>query len=145
MEKLLPALTKHIEVSYSLRINVPPVAAETDITLRYPEFIDKVLVPCLGQLSVHLAYSNPALWDMLTQTTMAHSRHGSAIVRFAALTSLHMYIKRNNEDFLLLLPKMVGYISELMQDTNILVEKLAQDVIKTIERLSGETLSDYLK
>jgi len=147
MEPLIGALSAQLEAGCLIRAAVPESISATckDDTLAYPVFVDTKLIPALGQLSVHLSFSAPAVWDYLLSQVLSQTRHKQVLVRFAALSSLHEFFKLNKEDFLILLPKVVPYISELMQDDNVLVEKLAQDVIKTIESLSGEPFSQYLK
>ena len=139
-------------------VTLPAAAVAQDRLLAYPAFAEDVLIPCLGAISEHLGYSGPAVWDTLATCTMNHmgqyqhtrsAATGSAaanpsMVRFAALRALHEYFLRNKEEFLLLLPKVVPAIAERMQDANVLVEKLAQDVVKTIEALAGESISEYL-
>ena len=47
--------------------------------------------------------------------------------------------------YLSLLPEAIPFLSELLEDPEFVVEKRAQEVIKQLEDLSGESLEEYLK
>jgi hypothetical protein len=49
------------------------------------------------------------------------------------------------EEYLLLLPECLSYLSELLEDDSTEVVTLTSEVIQNIEELSGESLDSYLK
>ena len=52
---------------------------------------------------------------------------------------------RLRERWLALLPEIMPFIAELLEDTNPEVESTVQDLVRDIEELSGESLNDYLE
>ncbi len=73
------------------------------------------------------------------------TRNESPQIRFAALKVIFECYSKLGEELLVLLPETIPFLAELMEDSNPLVEKLCQDVIKLIESfLGGESISSYM-
>lgn len=64
--------------------------------------------------------------------------------RFAALKAEQALTEQLGEDWLALLPEMLPYISELMEDEDEGVEKETRKWVKQIEGILGEKLDDML-
>uniref|UniRef100_A0A0A9XDV9 HEAT repeat-containing protein 1 n=1 Tax=Lygus hesperus TaxID=30085 RepID=A0A0A9XDV9_LYGHE len=103
-----------------------------------------MLVPCLSKISIHLGKTNPMMWDLLVHHTLLKTHSQYSKVRYTALSAIHQYFLLNREDFLLFLPRIVPRVAELLQDSSSSVETLTKEVIKVIEKLSGEPISQYL-
>ena len=48
------------------------------------------------------------------------------------------------EEYIVMLPESIPFLSELMEDDSAEVEALCQKVVKEIEDVSGEDLQEYL-
>jgi U3 small nucleolar RNA-associated protein 10 len=62
----------------------------------------------------------------------------------------HFILVSNNssqvgEEYILLLPECLPYLSEAMEDSASEVAALASEVIQSIEDVSGESLDSYLR
>jgi len=64
--------------------------------------------------------------------------------RVAALKAEQALTERLGEEWLALLPEMLPYISELMEDEDETVEKEVRKWVKLIEDILGEKLDDML-
>jgi U3 small nucleolar RNA-associated protein 10 len=109
----------------------------------YTIFVDRSLVPSLGSLAV--AMKHHMLWKPLNHALMMKTRSSVASVRLSSLKVLFELFNRLQQQYLVLLPETLPYISELMEDQDTDVEEMTQRVIKQIEDLSGESLENHLK
>jgi U3 small nucleolar RNA-associated protein 10 len=64
--------------------------------------------------------------------------------RLAALKAEQSLTERLGEEWLALLPEMLPYISELMEDEDETVEREVRKWVKEIEAVLGEKLDDML-
>jgi U3 small nucleolar RNA-associated protein 10 len=55
------------------------------------------------------------------------------------------YLVKVGEEYLLLLPECLPFLSEMMEDDAEEVSALAGDVVQFVEELSGEKLDAYLQ
>ena len=113
-----------------------------DMTAEYKIFLGSSLCPCLVSLACLMG--NYTLWKPLNHAVLMCTRDPRSTVRLGALSVVHALFRGLKEQFLVLLPETIPFIAELMEDEDVLVEKECQQVIKTIEKLSGESLDDYL-
>lgn len=106
------------------------------------KLVFEYLVPCLGQFAV--CVGTETLWKPLNYQVMLKSSHSSPKVRLAAVKVAQEFYSRLGEEFLVLLPETVPYISELMEDQDPDVEQQCQKLIAQIEVFLGEdSLSSY--
>lgn len=100
------------------------------------------LVPCISQLAVCIG--NETLWKPLNYQVMLRSSHASPKVRLASIKIAQEFYSRLGEEFLILLPETIPYISELMEDQDPEVEQQCQKLISQIEVYLGEeSLASY--
>lgn len=66
------------------------------------------------------------------------------LVRLAALKTERALTEQLGEEWLALLPEMLPYISELMEDEDESVEREVRKWVKQIEGVLGERLDDML-
>lgn len=48
------------------------------------------------------------------------------------------------EEYLVFLPETIPFLGELLEDVELPVKTLAQDILKEMESMSGESLRQYL-
>lgn len=109
------------------------------------------MVPALSELAVatdspdNYKEMNAALMKYLRPSTSTFTEGGdSAHTRLAALKAEQALTDRLGEEWLTLLPEMLPYISELMEDEDEQVERETRKWVKGIEDILGEKLDDML-
>ncbi|KAJ6235891.1 heat repeat-containing protein [Anaeramoeba flamelloides] len=116
---------------------------EGETTEMFTERMEGHLIPCLAQFAVTL--SDDLLWKPLNYQIWLQSRSENALVRITVLKTIRELYNRLGEEFVIVTPDSIQFISELMEDSDIHVESLCQQVIKTIEQyLGGKSIRDYL-
>lgn len=72
------------------------------------------------------------------------TRNPSPRVRLLGLEVTAQLVNRLREEFLVLLPESLVFLSELLEDVELAVEARAKELVKQLEELSGESLEQYL-
>ena len=85
------------------------------------------------------------LWKPLAHHVLMATRHPRGAVRLASLHTLHQLFVEVGEEFLVLLPECLPFLSELLEDESSDVADLTSKVVRYIEELSGEKLDQYLQ
>lgn len=108
----------------------------------FDTFVTNVYRPSMLALAARLG--GDLLWKPLVSGLMEHGRHPSAPVRQASCFILEHIFKHIGESFLVVLPELLPWISELLEDGEPKVERAVQKLVKIIEDLSGESLDAAL-
>jgi U3 small nucleolar RNA-associated protein 10 len=82
---------------------------------------------------------------MIIVQVLLVTRSEHAPSRLVALEIVYNIVTRLREEYLVLLPESLPFLSELMEDSDIAVEARTQELVKLLEELSEEKLDDYLK
>lgn len=109
-------------------------------------------IPAITELAVaadspdNFKELNTAIMKFLRPSTGKSATPGgdSPHTRFAALKAEQALTERLGEEWLALLPEMLPYISELMEDEDENVEKEVRRWVLKIEEVLGEKLDDML-
>lgn len=64
--------------------------------------------------------------------------------RLLSLQVVSFLIERLREEYLVLLPETIAFLAELLEDSEKTVVAKTQDLVRTLEELSGEDLKQYL-
>ena len=95
---------------------------------------------------------NEQLWKPLNQVMMEacsgggdNNNENRSEVRRAGLLCLLELIKSLGDEYIVLLPENLPLLSELLEDSNEDVARLARDVVTQAEELLGESLEDSLR
>eukprot|EP01035_Chromulina_nebulosa_P016907 gene16907-22396_t len=72
-------------------------------------------------------------------------RDSKKSIKLIALKTLQKLFHEVGEEYLLLLPECLPFLSELLEDDDQEIVEFTSTVIKSIEELSGEELDNYLK
>ena len=102
-----------------------------------------VAVTCLVQMAI--TSNSDTFWKPLNHRVLMLTRNGSVRTRLLALEVVFSLILRLREEFLVLLPETIPFLSELLEDIEDSVSNKAQQVIATLEEIGGESLNEYLK
>lgn len=100
-------------------------------------------VAALVQLA--MATNSDVHWKPLNHKVLMATRSPSARTRCLALEVVASLVDRLREEYLVLLPETLPFLSELLEDVETAVESRAQDILKQLEEISGEKLDEYLK
>lgn len=110
---------------------------------QFSEFYEDFVIPCVVGLAI--AVGKDVLWKPMNHKLLLNLRNPLAIVRMAALKTLHKLFLEVGDEYLLLLPECLPFLSEVLEDDSEEVVDLVGEVIRTIEDLSGEKLDSYLR
>lgn len=64
--------------------------------------------------------------------------------RILGLRVVKYFVENLKEEYLVLLAETIPFLGELLEDVELPVKCLAQDIIKEMESMSGESLRQYL-
>lgn len=64
--------------------------------------------------------------------------------RILGLRIVKYFVDNLKEEYLVLLAETIPFLGELLEDVELPVKSLAQDIIKDMESMSGESLRQYL-
>ncbi|KAL1211858.1 hypothetical protein V5N11_023843 [Cardamine amara subsp. amara] len=106
------------------------------------EEVDDLLVSCIGQMAV--ASGSDLLWKPLNHEVLMQTRSENVRSRVVSLRSVKQMLDNLKEEYLVLLAETIPFLGELLEDVELSVKSKAQDIIKQMEEMSGESLMQYL-
>ena len=109
----------------------------------YLRFIEDTYAPAVSAMAASIG--KDLQWKPLNLKLLMNFRDKKSCVRMAALKILHKLFVDIGEEYLILLPECLPYLSELLEDDNEEINIYSAEVIRYIENISGETLEDYLQ
>lgn len=101
------------------------------------------LIPAITELAV--ATDSPTHHKEMNATILKYMRSDSSLVRLAAVQCEIALTRRLGEEWLALLPEMLPFISEALEDDDEEVEKAVQSFAASIEDILGESLNPMLQ
>eukprot|EP00953_Heterococcus_sp_UTEX-ZZ885_P032705 17059-Heterococcus_DN1.PRE.2 len=105
--------------------------ASTTATVSHAEYIEYTLAPCIAHLAA--AAGKDTLWKPLVNAVLMKTRHSSSAIRLGAIQVLQKCFVIVGEEFLVLIPECLPFLSELMEDASQPVEQATRTLIKYIE------------
>jgi U3 small nucleolar RNA-associated protein 10 len=117
-----------------------------------PEWMQKELgtfattiVACLSQMTMASGMNNgEARWRPLHHAVLMATRSENADSRCTALETIMAICNTLQEEYLVLVPEALPFLSELLEDEDARVEKRTVEVINAMSEKSGEDLKQYL-
>lgn len=85
-----------------------------------------------------------ALWKPINTQALMQTRSPLARSRLLGLEVSAQLAMRLREEYLVLLPESLPFLAEVLEDVEVAVEARAKEVVAELERLSGESLQQYL-
>ncbi len=110
---------------------------------KFIHFCENNVINALTALAVSI--NNDIAWKGMNHKILLLTRDKRKVVRIVAVKALHKLFIEVGDEYLLLLPECLPYLSELLEDDTIEIAQLTQEVIRYIEELSGEKLDSYLQ
>ncbi|PIA50335.1 hypothetical protein AQUCO_01300820v1 [Aquilegia coerulea] len=120
----------------------PPHSVEEYPDIPSVDEVDDLLVACLGQMAV--TGGSDLLWKPLNHEVLMQTRSEKIRTRILGLRVVKYFLEHLKEEYLVLLPETIPFLGELLEDVELPVKSLAQEILKEMEIMSGESLRQYL-
>ncbi|WCJ36431.1 ARM repeat superfamily protein [Euphorbia peplus] len=121
----------------------PPTSLEDHPSIPPVDEVDELLVICIGQMAVNSG--TDLLWKPLNHEVLLQTRSEKVRPRTLGLRIVKNLLDNLKEEYLVLLPETIPFLGELLEDMELPVKSLAQDILKEMETMSGESLRQYLQ
>ncbi|XP_073126244.1 uncharacterized protein At3g06530 isoform X2 [Henckelia pumila] len=118
----------------------PPV--ENHLCTPSVKEVDDLLVACVGQMAV--AAGSDLLWKPLNHEVLMQTRSEKVRPRILGLRIVKYLVEKLKEEYLVFLPETIPFLGESLEDVELPVKSLAQEILKEMEIMSGESLKEYL-
>ncbi|KAI8564500.1 hypothetical protein RHMOL_Rhmol03G0186500 [Rhododendron molle] len=120
----------------------PPASLEEYASIPSLKEVDDLLVTCVGQMAV--TAGTDLLWKPLNHEVLMQTRSEKVRSRILGLRIVKYLVESLKEEYLVLLPETIPFLGELLEDVELPVKSLAQEILKEMEFMSGESLRQYL-
>ncbi|XP_068649643.1 uncharacterized protein At3g06530 [Aristolochia californica] len=120
----------------------PPATLEQCPNIPSVKEVDDILVSCLCQMAV--TAGTDVLWKPLNHEVLMQTRSEKIRSRILGLRVVKGLVERLKEEYLVFLAETIPFLAELLEDVEQPVKSLAQEILKELETVSGETIKEYL-
>ncbi|CAI7793274.1 unnamed protein product [Closterium sp. NIES-54] len=120
----------HLMLEPYIAASVPSISA-----------VDDELVTCLGEMTI--AGGSDILWKQLNHQVLMCTRSERVRSRQLSLRVVNEIVDRVREEYVVLLPESIPFLAELLEDSDANVAESAKSLVKKLEELSGEELTQY--
>jgi U3 small nucleolar RNA-associated protein 10 len=119
-----------------------PLVRHLALAAHDANYAAEAIAPSVAQLAAVAGVAEA--WKTLNYSVLLLMREESSAVRLAALETLHNCFSTVGEEYLVMLPESLSFLSELLEDKDTRVEAKCRSVLRAVEELSGESLDSYL-
>ncbi|KAF5959772.1 hypothetical protein HYC85_000981 [Camellia sinensis] len=120
----------------------PPASLEEYTSIPSIKEVDDLLVVCVGQMAV--TAGTDLLWKPLNHEVLMQTRSEKVRSRMLGLRIVKYLVENLKEEYLVFLAETIPFLGELLEDVEPPVKSLAQEILKEMESMSGESLRQYL-
>ncbi|KAF5456237.1 hypothetical protein F2P56_025738 [Juglans regia] len=120
----------------------PPASLEGNPNIPSVKEVDDLLVLCVGQMAV--TAGTDLLWKPLNHEVLMQTRCDKVRSRILGLRIVKYLLEKLKEEYLVLVAETIPFLGELLEDVELPVKSLAQEILKEMESMSGESLRQYL-
>lgn len=120
----------------------PPSSLEQHQNIPLVNEVDDLLVACVGQMAV--TSGSDLLWKPLNHEVLMQTRTDNVRTCILSLRIVKYLVENLKEEYLVLLEETMHFLAELLENVELPVKSLAQEILKEMEALSGESLRDHL-
>ncbi|RAL52010.1 hypothetical protein DM860_016508 [Cuscuta australis] len=120
----------------------PPLLLEQNPSVPSVEEVDDLLVSCISQMAV--TSGSDLLWKPLNHEVLMHTRSNKLRTRILGLRVVRQLVQSLKEEYLQFLAETIPFLGELLEDEEPSVKSLAQEILREMESLSGESIRQYL-
>ena len=114
-----------------------------DYATEYVKFMNSYVLPTVVQLVVSTS-GHDDWWQSLNHQVLLETRSPINAVKLVAIRVIRECFERMAQEYLPLLPDVIPFLADLLEDEDAEVEKMAQELRHQLESLSGEELTSYL-
>lgn len=75
---------------------------------------------------------------------LMQTRNEKVRPKILGLKVIRYLVEHLKEEYMVFLPETIPFLGELLEDSDLSVKTLAQEILKEMENLSGESLRQYL-
>jgi U3 small nucleolar RNA-associated protein 10 len=105
----------------------------------------RTIVACVSQMAMASGMNNgEARWRPLHHAVLMATRANTADSRCTALETVMAMFTTLQEEYLVLVPEALPFLSELLEDEDARVEKRTVEILNAMSEKSGEDLQQYL-
>lgn len=112
-------------------------------TTEYIKFMTNYIVPTAVQLIVSTS-GHDDWWQEFNHQVLVQTRSPINAVKLTAIRVVRECFERLSQEYLPLLPDVIPFLADLLEAEDAEVEKMAQELRRQLESLSGEELTAYL-
>ncbi|CAH9069155.1 unnamed protein product [Cuscuta epithymum] len=120
----------------------PPMLLDQNPGVPSVEEVDDLLVSCIGQMAV--TASSDLLWKPLNHEVLMQTRSNKQRTRILGLRVVSYLVQNLKEEYLQFLAETMPFLGELLEDAEPSVKSLAQEILREMESMSGESIRQYL-
>lgn len=145
--RLLPLLVAQLAVELPDDVAQLEVAEAEQPTAESAEIgLDAMAAATIAAL-VQMAVStnSDALWKPLHHQVLLASRSDAPKERRRALEVVAQLVERLGEEYVVLVPEAMPFLSELLEDPELHIQNETRRLLQKLEQLTGENLDEYLK
>jgi U3 small nucleolar RNA-associated protein 10 len=102
----------------------------------------EAIAQCLAKLAT---VSSHQLWKPLQLQVLLKTQHKDSTIKCAAINVLNAMYSTVGQEFVAMLPELLPYVAELLEDDDDLVVKETQRLVRAVEDSCGEDLSRYVQ
>lgn len=109
----------------------------------YAKFMNNYVVPTCVQLIITTS-GHDDWWQQYNHEVLIQTRSSIQQVKLVGIRVIKECFERMSQEYLPLLPDVIPFLADLLEDEDAEVEKAAQDLRVQLESISGEELTSYL-
>lgn len=113
----------------------------TDFKL-YQERVQNTIVPCISQLADSVPQN---FWKDLQFTFLSKLQNPLSIIKISSIKIIQGIYEKLGNSFISMLPELVPYLAEVLEDDDVEVLNAGKEIIQKIEEISGQSLEEYFK
>ncbi|KAK7385956.1 hypothetical protein VNO78_31960 [Psophocarpus tetragonolobus] len=120
----------------------PPAQLDDRMNIPSEKEVDDLLVACIGQMAV--TAGSDLLWKPLNHEVLMQTRSEKLRPKILGLRIVKYFVENLKEEYLVFIAETIPFLGELLEDVELSVKSLAQEILREMESLSGESLRQYL-
>eukprot|EP01080_Neovahlkampfia_damariscottae_P001118 gene1118-10632_t len=100
------------------------------------------IIPCLSELSSKIPQS---FYKPLQKRVLEQMQNENSMIKLVSISTIEAFYDKLGTSFIVMLPELVPYLAELLEDDNNSVIVQTKSLIEKIELISGQDLGEYFK
>lgn len=110
---------------------------------KYKSYTEANVLPTIHAIAT--STHDQTVWQSLNFKILLNSRNENPDVRFLSLLSVNQVLMTLGKEYATLLPDIMPFVSEALEDDNDLVTNIAKAILTQLETLTGHEIREYIK